>query len=61
MPTVNPLGRYERSWGHFFESFDEFLGFNWPVITVTDSGTGKPHIVTRLSAINTFIKMIKTR
>ncbi|TEB32449.1 hypothetical protein FA13DRAFT_254808 [Coprinellus micaceus] len=52
---------YERSWGHFFESFDEFLGFNWPVITVTDSGTGKPHIVTRLSAINTFIKMIKTR
>ncbi|KAF5332612.1 hypothetical protein D9611_005282 [Ephemerocybe angulata] len=52
---------YERSWGHFFESFDGFLGFTWPVITVTDAWTGKPHIATRLTAINSFIKMIKTR
>ncbi|RXW14059.1 hypothetical protein EST38_g11796 [Candolleomyces aberdarensis] len=52
---------YERSWGGFFESFDEFLGFSWPVITVTDSWTGKAHIVTRLTAIHSFIKMVKTR
>ncbi|TFK21285.1 hypothetical protein FA15DRAFT_696451 [Coprinopsis marcescibilis] len=52
---------YERSWGNFFESFDEFLGFTWPVITVTDAWTGRAHIVTKLSAINSFVKMIKTR
>ncbi|KAG2022456.1 hypothetical protein CC2G_000204 [Coprinopsis cinerea AmutBmut pab1-1] len=52
---------YERSWGHFFDSFDEFLGFSWPVITVTDAFTGRAHIVTKMSAIHGFIKMIKTR
>ncbi|KAI0691504.1 hypothetical protein BC835DRAFT_1417070 [Cytidiella melzeri] len=52
---------YERTWGVFFESFDEFLTFSWPVITVTDCWTGKAHIVTRMTSIGAFLKMIKTR
>ncbi|KAI0082322.1 hypothetical protein K474DRAFT_1655705 [Panus rudis PR-1116 ss-1] len=52
---------YERSWGVFFESFEEFLSFSWPVITVTDCWTGKAHIVTRMTSIGAFLKMIKTR
>ncbi|KAI0783148.1 hypothetical protein C8Q75DRAFT_860280 [Abortiporus biennis] len=52
---------YERSWGVFFESFEEFLTFSWPVITVTDADTGKAHIVTRLTSVGAFLKMIKTR
>lgn len=54
-------GRYERSWGHHFQSFEEFLAFSWPVIIVTDSWTGRAHIVTRLNSIGAFLKMIKTR
>jgi len=53
--------RYERSWGHLFESFDQFLSFSWPVITVTDASTGRAHIVTRFNSIGAFLKMIKTR
>ncbi|KAF9055729.1 hypothetical protein BJ165DRAFT_1428251 [Panaeolus papilionaceus] len=52
---------YERSWGHLFQSFEEFLAFDWPVITVTDTWTGRAHIVTRLTSIGAFLKMIKTR
>ncbi|KAI0936891.1 hypothetical protein AcV5_004919 [Taiwanofungus camphoratus] len=52
---------YERSWGVFFISFEEFLTFAWPVITVTDQWTGKAHVVTRMTNIGAFIKMIKTR
>ena len=58
---VDLLYRYERSWGHLFESFEAFLVFSWPVITVTDACTGRAHIVTRLNSIGAFIKMIKTR
>lgn len=53
--------RYERTWGVFFESFEEFLTFSWPTITVTDCYTGKAHIVTRMTSIGAFLKMIKTR
>ena len=59
--TPGLAARYERSWGVFFESFEEFLTFSWPVITVTDCGTGKAHIVTRMTSIGAFLKMIKTR
>ncbi|KAH9837383.1 uncharacterized protein C8Q71DRAFT_599256 [Rhodofomes roseus] len=52
---------YERSWGVFFETFEDFLTFEWPVITVTDMKTGRPHIVTRMSSVDGFLKMIKTR
>lgn len=52
---------YERTWGVFFESFEEFLTFSWPTITVTDCYTGKAHIVTRMTSIGAFLKMIKTR
>ncbi|KAJ7730910.1 hypothetical protein DFH07DRAFT_969029 [Mycena maculata] len=52
---------YDRSWGHLFSTFEEFLAFSWPVITVTDVWTGRAHIVTRLTSIGAFLKMIKTR
>lgn len=52
---------YDRTWGHLFSSFEEFLAFSWPVITVTDNWTGRAHIVTRLSSIHAFLKMVKTR
>ncbi|KAF8195128.1 hypothetical protein BJ912DRAFT_165492 [Pholiota molesta] len=52
---------YDRSWGHLFESFEEFLAFSWPVITVTDVVSGRAHIATRLNSIGAFLKMIKTR
>ncbi|KAF8890206.1 hypothetical protein BD779DRAFT_1438744 [Infundibulicybe gibba] len=58
---VNNIPWYERSWGHLFSSFEEFLAFSWPVITVTDAFTGRAHIVTRLTSIGAFIKMMKTR
>ncbi|KAI0640114.1 hypothetical protein C8Q77DRAFT_1153011 [Trametes polyzona] len=52
---------YERSWGVFFESFEEFLTFSWPAITVTDAYTGRAHIVVRMSTVGAFLKMLKTR
>lgn len=52
---------YEKTWGHLFETFDLFLGCSWPVIIVTDIWTSKAHIVTKLSHIQSFIKMIRTR
>ncbi|EMD42261.1 hypothetical protein CERSUDRAFT_110792 [Gelatoporia subvermispora B] len=52
---------HERSWGIFFESFEAFLTFQWPVITVTDCYTGRAHIVIRKGSIGAFIKMVKTR
>lgn len=53
--------RYDRSWGHLFSTFEDFLAFSWPCITVTDVWTGRAHIVTRLTSIGAFLKMIKTR
>lgn len=55
------LYRYEKTWGHLFETFDLFLSCSWPVIVVTDVPTSKAHIVTKLAHIQSFIKMIKTR
>ncbi|KAI8990664.1 hypothetical protein BD414DRAFT_577391 [Trametes punicea] len=52
---------YERSWSIFFESFEEFLSFSWPTITVTDTWTGRAHVVVRLSSVGAFLKMLKTR
>lgn len=52
---------YDRSWGHLFSSFDDFLTFGWPTVTVTDSRTGKAHIVTRAGSVGAFSKMVKTR
>ncbi|EIM92425.1 uncharacterized protein STEHIDRAFT_71181 [Stereum hirsutum FP-91666 SS1] len=57
----NGIPWYDRSWGHLFNSFEDFLAFSWPVITVTDSWTGRAHIVTRMTSIGAFLKMIKTR
>ncbi|KAJ7645815.1 hypothetical protein B0H17DRAFT_959350 [Mycena rosella] len=52
---------YDRTWGHLFSTFEDFLAFSWPVITVTDVWTGRAHIVTRLTSIGAFLKMVKTR
>ena len=52
--------RFDRSWGVFFESFEEFLTFSWPTITVTDTWTGRAHIVVRMSTVGAFLKMLKT-
>ncbi|KAH7886433.1 hypothetical protein F5I97DRAFT_1928286 [Phlebopus sp. FC_14] len=52
---------YDRTWGHLFETFEHFLGFSWPVITVTDASSGRAYIVTRMTSIGAFLKMIKTR
>ncbi|KAJ6589139.1 hypothetical protein B0H19DRAFT_231713 [Mycena capillaripes] len=58
---VNNIPWYDRSWGHLFSTFEDFLAFSWPVITITDVWTGRAHIVTRLTSIGAFLKMIKTR
>lgn len=52
---------YDRSWGHLFSSFEDFLTFGWPTVTVTDARTGKGHIVTRAGSVGAFAKMVKTR
>ncbi|KDQ15567.1 hypothetical protein BOTBODRAFT_31459 [Botryobasidium botryosum FD-172 SS1] len=52
---------YDRSWGNLFVSFDAFLSFGWPVVVVTDSRTGRAHIVTRSSSVLSFSRMVKTR
>ncbi|KIJ53700.1 hypothetical protein M422DRAFT_73927 [Sphaerobolus stellatus SS14] len=52
---------YDKTWGHLFTSFEAFLEFGWPVITVSDASTGRAHIVTRMSSLASFLKMIKTR
>ncbi|KAH9982308.1 hypothetical protein BGW80DRAFT_1262656, partial [Lactifluus volemus] len=38
-----------------------FPVFSWPVITATDVHTGRAHILTRMTSIGAFVKMIKTR
>jgi hypothetical protein len=53
--------RYERSWAHLFNTFEDFLSFSWPVITATDAYTGRAHIVTRMTSVGAFVRMIKTR
>jgi len=52
---------YDRSWASLFTSFDAFLAFGWPTVVVTDARTGRPHIVTRLTSVGAFVKMVKTR
>ena len=52
---------YDRSWGHLFSSFEDFLTFGWPTVTLTDARTGKGHIVTRSGSVGAFSKMVKTR
>jgi hypothetical protein len=53
--------RYDRTWGHLFEDFGEFVTYSWPTVVVTDAQTGKAHIVTRASTVAAFVKMVKTR
>ena len=53
--------RHDQTWGQFFETFEQFLAFSWPVVAVTDIRTGRAHIVTRMTSINAFLKMIQSR
>ncbi|WRT66537.1 uncharacterized protein IL334_003496 [Kwoniella shivajii] len=52
---------WDKSWGGYFTTFNDFLGFGWEVMVVVDSGTGKPHIAVRREQIALFAKMIRTR
>ncbi|KAH9049521.1 hypothetical protein EDB84DRAFT_1044161 [Lactarius hengduanensis] len=58
---LNGIPWFERSWGHLFNTFEDFLSFSWPVITTTDAYTGRAHIVTRMTSVGAFVRMIKTR
>jgi hypothetical protein len=60
-PAERSACRYDRTWGHLFEDFGEFVTYSWPTVVVTDAQTGKAHIVTRASTIAAFVKMVKTR
>ncbi|WWC62154.1 uncharacterized protein I303_104746 [Kwoniella dejecticola CBS 10117] len=52
---------WDKSWGGYFTTFNDFLGFGWEVMVVVDSSTGKPHIAVRREQIALFAKMIRTR
>nr|XP_031863417.1 uncharacterized protein CI109_001293 [Kwoniella shandongensis]KAA5530489.1 hypothetical protein CI109_001293 [Kwoniella shandongensis] len=52
---------WDKSWGGYFTTFNEFLGFGWEVMVVVDSVTGRPHIAVRREQIALFAKMIRTR
>lgn len=58
---LHAVAWYERSWASLFASFDAFLAFGWPAVVVTDARTGRAHIVTRLTSVGAFVKMVKTR
>ncbi|WVR06909.1 hypothetical protein IAU60_003945 [Kwoniella sp. DSM 27419] len=52
---------WDKSWGNYFATFNDFLGFGWEVMVIVDSGTGKPYIAVRKDQIAMFAKMIRTR
>ncbi|WVQ73981.1 hypothetical protein IAR50_003562 [Cryptococcus sp. DSM 104548] len=52
---------WDKSWGGYFVSFNDFLGFGWEVMVIVDGVTGKPHIAARREQIALFARMIRTR
>ncbi|ODO06439.1 hypothetical protein L198_01671 [Cryptococcus wingfieldii CBS 7118] len=59
---------WDKSWGGYFVSFNDFLGFGWEVmgmfsllLLIVDGVTGKPHIAVRREQIALFARMIRTR
>ncbi|TXT08977.1 hypothetical protein VHUM_02451 [Vanrija humicola] len=52
---------WDASWGGYFRSFNEFLGFGWDAMVVVDSITGRAHIGAKREQIALFARMIKTR
>lgn len=63
---------WERSWGGYFHTFNDFLGVKWEVmgeslcpvkliVVVVDIETGRAHVATRRDEITKFAKHIKTR
>ncbi|OCF32973.1 hypothetical protein I316_05311 [Kwoniella heveanensis BCC8398] len=51
---------WDKSWGNYFTTFNDFLGFGWEVMVVVDSMTGRAHIAVRREQIALFAKMIRT-
>ncbi|TYJ58686.1 hypothetical protein B9479_000522 [Cryptococcus floricola] len=45
---------WDKSWGGYFVSFNDFLGFGWEVMVIVDGVTGKPHIAVRREQIALF-------
>ncbi|RXK39311.1 hypothetical protein M231_03390 [Tremella mesenterica] len=58
---TNGIDWWDKSWGGYFLTFNDFLGFGWEVMTVVDAHTGRPHIAVRKEQIALFAKMIRTR
>ncbi|GMK55266.1 hypothetical protein CspeluHIS016_0203220 [Cutaneotrichosporon spelunceum] len=52
---------WDASWGGYFRSFSDFLGFGWEAMVIVDSATGRAHIAARREQIALFARMIKTR
>ncbi|WVQ99537.1 hypothetical protein IAU59_006673 [Kwoniella sp. CBS 9459] len=52
---------WDKSWGNYYTTFNDFLGFGWEVMVVVDSMTGRAHIAVRREQIALFAKMIRTR
>ncbi|KAL7421913.1 hypothetical protein Q5752_003685 [Cryptotrichosporon argae] len=52
---------WDSTWGGFFSSFNDFLGFGWEAMVVVDSVTGRAHVAARRDQIAQFARMIKTR
>ncbi|KIM31759.1 hypothetical protein M408DRAFT_39522, partial [Serendipita vermifera MAFF 305830] len=53
---------WNKTWGMYFDSFDHFLEFGWPIVVITDVyQPHDAHIVTTAKHIHAFLKMIRTR
>ena len=53
---------WNKPWGIFFDTFDHFLEFGWPIVIITDVyQPHDAHIVTTAKHIQAFLKMIRTR
>jgi hypothetical protein len=53
---------WNKSWGTFFATFDQFLQFGWQVIIITDVyEPHRAHIVTNMKNIQAFLKMIRSQ
>ncbi|ODO09142.1 hypothetical protein I350_02742 [Cryptococcus amylolentus CBS 6273] len=50
----NNVDWWDKSWGGYFVSFNDFLGFGWEVMVIVDGVTGKPHIAVRREQIALF-------
>ncbi|PVF96103.1 hypothetical protein CPB86DRAFT_787394 [Serendipita vermifera] len=53
---------WNKSWGTFFATFDQFLQFGWQVIVITDVyEPHRAHIVTNMKNLQAFLRMIRAQ